>query len=173
MRRMKKKSYGNTANKARALRVNVNGVDISATPPTLDIAAGTVLGDEAVSYQSGWNEFCGACHQDFKQTGAGSGDDTALGIYGSFARHRVGMDPSLYAGTNENSWTIATLSQPSPSSDGTAANQQVMCLTCHYAHGTKATNTVTFNRADGTSTSTSSTLLRLDNRGVCQVCHNI
>ncbi len=163
----------NTANISRALRVNVNGVDISATPPDLTIT--NELADESIAYLSGWNDFCGACHQDFYQTAAGSGD-TDSGAYSTKKRHRVGMDPAGYPGVNAGSWVYASLSQPSSklplqSVDSSAANEQVMCLTCHYAHGTKAYSSITFNRTDGT-TSNSSTLLRLDERGVCEACHN-
>ncbi|MHB1421014.1 MAG: cytochrome c3 family protein [Bacillota bacterium] len=163
---------------ARALRVSgLNGVDLTLTKPTLDIPSG-VQANEAITYQSNWNEFCAACHADFKQTAAGSGDADS-GTYSTKKRHRVGMDPAAYTGTASTSWTVAALSQPSgvmplQSTDGTALNEKVMCLTCHYAHGTPKTNTVTFNRTNSTygATTASSTLLRLDNRGVCEACHN-
>jgi hypothetical protein len=160
-------SAGRRAFKTTVLAATVNPVMTVTT---------TTENDEEITYQSGWNTFCGACHEDFNQTVAGSGSDTTLGTHSQFARHRVGMDPSTYSGVNSTSWTIAGLSQPSDlmplmASDGTAATQQVMCLTCHLAHGTVKGNTVTFNRADGTTTN-SSTLLRLPNRGVCEACHN-
>lgn len=164
----------NTANTARALRVNVNGVDISATPPDLTITVGTELENESISYVKNWNAFCGTCHQDYNQTAAGSGDANS-GTWSTFKRHRVGMDPSTYPGVDMTNVILGPISQPSTqlpmqSVDGTAPNQQVMCLTCHNAHGTVKTSTVTFDRADGT-TSTSSVLLRQNERGVCETCH--
>jgi hypothetical protein len=48
------------------------------------------------------------------------------------------------------------------------------CIQCHVAHGSNATMTketlgVNF---PGTSTVEDSALLRISNRGVCQMCHN-
>jgi predicted CXXCH cytochrome family protein len=59
----------------------------------------------------------------------------------------------------------------------------VDCLTCHYAHGTTATMSGYANSAKptdpwpdtgdgGVQPTTSSALLRADNRTVCQACHN-
>jgi predicted CXXCH cytochrome family protein len=50
------------------------------------------------------------------------------------------------------------------------------CVTCHVAHGSNAAMTGTQSLAvpypDGTTTSTSSRLLKIDNRGTCQACHD-
>jgi predicted CXXCH cytochrome family protein len=49
------------------------------------------------------------------------------------------------------------------------------CLTCHVAHGTKAamgTNSSAVPKPGSTTTMLDSSLLRVDNRGVCQSCHN-
>jgi len=54
------------------------------------------------------------------------------------------------------------------------SNGAPACLTCHVAHGTSAsmgTNSSAVPLPGGTGTHDSS-LLRLDNRGVCQSCHN-
>ncbi len=49
------------------------------------------------------------------------------------------------------------------------------CLTCHVAHGSNAamngTNTSNFPYPDGTTKTNSSRLLKVDNRGTCQLCH--
>ena len=49
------------------------------------------------------------------------------------------------------------------------------CLTCHVSHGSNAamtgTNSSTFTYPDGTP-GASSRLLKVDNRGTCQVCHD-
>ena len=151
----------------RALRTTILSASLN---PQETITAATLKADETVLYTSGWNNFCGACHKDFNQQGAGSGDANS-GDYSSKKRHRVEMDPTGYAGVNTANLTSAALSQPSSMLPLQGTTKEVTCLTCHYAHGSSATNTVTFNRTNG-STSVSSTLLRLNNRGVCQACHN-
>jgi hypothetical protein len=48
------------------------------------------------------------------------------------------------------------------------------CITCHVAHGSNAAMTGyagTVSNPDGSANS-GSRLLRVDNRGVCQMCHN-
>ena len=55
----------------------------------------------------------------------------------------------------------------------TGASDWVTCNTCHFSHGTSATMegfaaNATFT---GAATNGGSALLRLDNRGVCEVCH--
>jgi predicted CXXCH cytochrome family protein len=63
------------------------------------------------------------------------------------------------------------------------ANSWLECLTCHVAHGTDSTMQGFANVASaqliepntgsgGVSPADTSALLRLDNRGVCEVCHN-
>lgn len=58
-----------------------------------------------------------------------------------------------------------------------AANDYIVCTTCHFAHGTTATM-VDGSKVGPTSLATAtgsapgnSNLLRLDNRGVCEDCH--
>ena len=50
------------------------------------------------------------------------------------------------------------------------------CTTCHVAHGSNADMSgvfsSTFTYPDGTTVSPSSRLLKLDNRGTCQACHD-
>lgn len=152
----------------RLLRRQVAG--IAVTPPEIQYQS---LGENRSTRVYGdINNFCAACHRDFNAQIAGAGDQES-GAYTRHKRHRVGMDPAGYPGINQAAWTSGYLSQPSsvlPLQNNNGANQ-VGCLTCHFAHGTYRTNSVTFNRANGT-TANSSTLLRLANRGVCQSCHN-
>ncbi|MHB1421015.1 MAG: cytochrome c3 family protein [Bacillota bacterium] len=157
----------------RAFRSSILGI---AVTPAMSMTVSS--GDESIRYESGWNEFCGACHKDFLQTNAGSGDASS-GTYSLKKRHRVDMDPGAYAGVSSTSWTRGFLSQPSiklplenNSDDGSLTQpKEVSCMTCHFAHSSTKTNTLTFNRTDG-STRSSSALLRMDNRGVCEACHN-
>jgi len=50
------------------------------------------------------------------------------------------------------------------------------CTTCHVAHGTNAEMNGTFSQArtypDGSAGGTDSRLLKIDNRGTCQACHD-
>jgi predicted CXXCH cytochrome family protein len=49
------------------------------------------------------------------------------------------------------------------------------CLTCHVAHGTRAAmgaNSSSVPKPGSTTSMLDSSLLRVDNRGVCQSCHN-
>lgn len=136
---------------SRQLLGTVNGV--AGLTPTIAVAA--PLANEVVTYTSGVDAFCSACHTDFNALAATSGD-TANGVNSSKKRHRVGMG-------------LGALTSTLP-----LQGTNVSCMTCHFAHGTSAANTVTFDRSatyNGTATSTSSTLLRLPNRGVCQECH--
>jgi hypothetical protein len=55
-----------------------------------------------------------------------------------------------------------------------SGSTNVNCLTCHVAHGSASHMTGIANSAGGQPGNTSATdsaLLRLDNRGVCQACH--
>lgn len=52
-------------------------------------------------------------------------------------------------------------SPPAINSQGNTLTPKVFCLTCHFAHGTKAVDTFTGE----------SKLKRIDNMGVCQNCH--
>ena len=157
----------------RAFRSTILGVPVA---PAMSMMVSS--GDESIRYESGWNEFCGACHQDFLQTAAGAGDVDS-GDYSSMKRHRVDMNPSDYGGVNSTSWSRGFVPQPSTklplennNDDGSLTQPQaVSCMTCHFGHSTTKTSNVTFSRTDG-STSNSSALLRLANRGVCQACHN-
>ena len=50
----------------------------------------------------------------------------------------------------------------------------LVCLTCHFAHGTdKTTSPTAWHRDDGSSpaTGSGSALLRMNNRDVCYNCH--
>jgi predicted CXXCH cytochrome family protein len=56
----------------------------------------------------------------------------------------------------------------------TASNRA--CVVCHVAHGSNAEmigpDSLAVPYPDGTTTSTSSRLLKVDNRGTCQMCHD-
>lgn len=113
--------------------------------------------------------------------------------------HRHPVDTTLVAVTTANGWgseTITSTMLPLEARPGAAVaadwtRQDYMgCLTCHRAHGTSATETgwaAAANTSNGTTTTPvrqtnpliagvnpnfTSSLLRADNRGVCERCHN-
>lgn len=118
------------------------------------------LDDEETIWSDSINAWCGACHVDYNQNAAGSGNQTS-GTYDSGKyRHRVGMAPD--AGVNKDGYDAAKLLLPLSSSGN------VTCLTCHLAHGTGVSVTGWTDPTDlGDATN-----LRMDERGVCQNCHN-
>lgn len=135
---------------------------------------------------TGLNDFCGACHGAYHVTRAGSGTDNTDDLAGnldyggdiSTFAHRMGMSYSY--GANVNPQTVGMGGFFLPLADDTAgpADDLVVCTTCHLPHGTAAQMTgFADGGPDGTgtvpgdTTATDSSLLRLDNRGVCEVCH--
>ncbi len=115
------------------------------------------------------NNFCASCHSAYHVTRASAGtDNTDDGggnlDYGaditSFA-HRVGMNYSYLGNADPEGVTLPT-GYPIPTAAG-----DVVCTTCHFAHGSSAAMTAL---ATGPNT-TDSDLLRVDNRGVCESCH--
>lgn len=140
----------------------------------------------------GMNGFCGTCHRQYL-TGSGSynhpsntaitagtpipsylfpGTQDALDGGGDIARYR-----HLTYSTSGTS--PLTLMRYASVSNNAAADPSTMsgadrfvgrsCLTCHYSHGTGAAAT---SYAAGVAPANDSALLYLDNRGVCQSCHN-
>lgn len=103
---------------------------------------------------SALNSWCAGCHTRIHATGTGTGSSTS-GDSAFAYRHRTD-------GTNISS------------SDASGAPG---CLTCHVAHGTSAamgTYSAAVPKPGGTEGSApylDSSLLRIDNRGVCQACH--
>lgn len=130
----------------------------------------TLADKEGVNYVSGLNQFCGGCHTDFNTTGVvGSGED-ANGKYSMKTRHAVGIGPGWHP------QTVLPFEGPGTWDGSKAAFAgNINCATCHRTHGTTTTNTdpgTTFNLPDSRTFTNYSHLLRLDNRAVCQQCHN-
>ena len=129
-------------------------------------------GPEVVKYNSGVNEFCGACHRDYN---AGKGSHIqAAGVYTQAYRHPVGVLGSF-------NWELP---------DGTGLKfgegnngREILCLTCHYAHGadsalwTASLNTPYWAEnvdSNGLAElSGSSSLKRIPNMGTCEACHQM
>ena len=101
---------------------------------------GTV--DESVKYLGGSISACTACHVDYAQHSGGK--------FSNGTRHDVNVK----------------VTEDYTPGDLPLENGKLVCLTCHYAHGTRVTNTA----ASGLG-STSTALKRLGNWGVCSQCH--
>lgn len=102
------------------------------------------------------SNWCARCHTRIHATGAGVGStNSGDSIYAY--RHRTD-------GTN-----VATYTVPTSTGDSTPA-----CLTCHVAHGSPAamgTYSGAVKEPGSTTVNMGSALLRIDNRGVCEACH--
>jgi len=134
----------------------------------------------SAQYKAGISSFCAACHTQYKtsmvlKAGPYPAYDSNDGN-GSVERFRHPVDAALSNGDllTGNSKTIAEnltnhteLPVEQPASGAISGSDKIICLTCHQAHGTAATA----NDKSTVAPANSATLLRLDNRGVCQDCH--
>ncbi len=127
-----------------------SGTTVTRTVYSVTDTITNPVGKEQVAWTN-IDTFCQACHWDYYQTAAGSGDSNT-GAYSSAKRHRIGMAPS------GKGYDPAKFLLP-------LEGGNVSCLTCHRVHGTSA-------QVGNKWFSGGSTLLRLDERGVCQNCHN-
>ena len=129
-------------------------VNTTPTGQTISMTIGNPASNETVTYNdNNINTFCGACHTDYLQTAHGSGGKQSGTYTTGLYRHRVGVTASFAPGYNATYLALPT-----------TTTGYVICLTCHYAHGTTA-NVSPETYANG------SNLLRMDERGVCQNCH--
>lgn len=159
--------------------------DTTWNPQTVNFAAYAIVKNasngEEVYFVSGNTEFCSACHLDYDQGNAW----VTGGVYGTSGsivtanvyKHPVTVGSVVYsvepdanhpAGLSPTSGDVLPLQYYSGAS---AADKRkaVVCETCHYAHGTYKTFNV-YLPSSGTVVSNQK-MLRLDNYGVCQSCH--
>lgn len=103
--------------------------------------------------------------------------------FGFVTRHRHPVNTELDTFLGPRALIEPTLPVATASTDTTWTDAWVDCLTCHVSHGTKTTMSGFANVADstdpvadsgsgGVDPANSSALLRLNDRGVCQDCHN-
>jgi len=157
----------------RILKTEVNGIEIQ-----VDQVDETAKDYDTEQWSAGMSSFCAACHGAYHETAAGVGSDLDAQLYSGGFTHRVDM-PYTYR-NNENPETIGftdsfgiTVRVPLAQSGPDPDDNLVVCTTCHISHGSSA---VMFGNADqgglpGDTAANDSALLRLDNRGVCQACH--
>jgi predicted CXXCH cytochrome family protein len=143
---------------------------------------------------AGW---CGACHvQYMNDTGAeptwGAAADVNEGYdsldgFGAAVRHRHPVNVPLTNFLGQRSLIVTDNPLPLLHDAANVATQDssdwIDCMTCHVAHGSSVTMEGYANVADstnpdpdsgtgGVSPTGSNALLRMNNRGVCEVCHN-
>ncbi|GAB4258189.1 cytochrome c3 family protein [Thermincola ferriacetica] len=110
---------------------------------------------KVTSYQKGVNAYCAACHTDYNSNSA----QTETGTFSKAFRHKIVQ--GLKAGMIGE-----------PDANGTP-NANMVCLSCHYAHGTD--NSIMKDARDQQGVSTdvnaSSALKRYYNMAVCYKCH--
>ncbi|HSK46749.1 MAG TPA: cytochrome c3 family protein [Coriobacteriia bacterium] len=146
---------------------------------------GTPGAENTAKGMTGW---CSGCHTTYNEE---SGTYNAGDGFGLVTRHRHPVNSQLdeYAGPDANLMVIDKLplahDLPEGSAEPTATKSDwIECLTCHRAHGTSAImtgyaaeksnisgdeiNDFITTGIDGEP----SALLRNDNRGVCEACHN-
>ncbi len=140
-------------------------------------------------YKEGIADFCIACHTQYKNGmqlfgGLPNPSDpyNAGDGQGSVARFRHAIDRRLgdhgadsgIKGNGTSVWSnmmsnvVLPVEQPTVYNINPGQDDEITCLTCHQSHGTAATMSTNATVLPANS----STLLRLNNRGVCQDCHN-
>ncbi len=139
----------------------------------------------------GISAWCAACHTQYN-TGAvgntGTGPYDANDGFGQVTRHRHPVNVSLSNFLGPRSLIVTDNPLPLAHSPADASTQDasdwIDCLTCHVGHGSNAVMTGYANIADATNIEPNSgsgsvppddgnALLRRNNRGVCEVCHNM
>jgi predicted CXXCH cytochrome family protein len=169
----------------RIIPTTVNGVGVAVAQ--VDEGAATKDYDDENWSGVGMNDFCAACHSAYHVTQADAGSIAA----GAKIAAQYGNDTSTWAhrvGMLWNESGKSGISNPETAGfddDGAGPNPPVylplsdnttvICTTCHLPHGSSATMTAG-GPADGAgvpgeTSATENALLRLDNRGVCEVCH--
>ncbi len=163
----------------RIIKATVNGVAVSVD----QVDEGAAKDYDTEQWGAGMSNICAACHVAYHETGADVGHDTTNQAYGGGFTHRVDMpwngdaltDPLIGMGTN-NPETVGFGGYTLPLAESGTADR-VVCMTCHLPHGTSAQMTGFADPAfdpsgpQGPIPAGDSSLLRLDNRGVCEVCH--
>ncbi len=152
----------------RILKATVNGNAVAVAQ--VDEGAGKDYDTE--QWGTGQSNICAACHGAYHKTALGQGSI----LDGTTYTHRIGMSYAYGANANPETVGMGGLFLPLAQ---TGAGDTVACQTCHLPHGTSsqmtgwAAGTYDPDGAGplGPIPSGDSALLRLNNRGVCEVCH--
>lgn len=128
--------------------------------------AGYVADYTNPKYRLGLGDWCTGCHSTYHQTDSLTANNfNAEDGQGAVRRFRHKMNTPITGGAYN---LTTSLPLEDPSGNGASADDQVFCLSCHFAHGT---NTNMTGQAANVAPANDSALLRLDNRGVCENCH--
>lgn len=163
----------------RIIKEVVNGTAVSVA----QVDEGPTKDYDTEQWGAGMSSFCGACHFAYYEFAAAVGQSTQNQHSGGGFTHRIDMpwngdsltDPDIGLGS-VNPETVGFSGYTLPLAE-TGTVDRVVCTTCHFAHGTSAQMVgyadPTYDPAGhvGPIPAGDSSLLRLDNRGVCEVCH--
>ena len=154
----------------RILNEEVNGVAITVEQVDED-----AKDYDTEQWGAGTSELCAACHTSYHETAANVGSDESVQDYGGGFTHRVDM-PYHYR-SNDNPETVGFTDTYGDNVRvpvaQTGSGDLVVCMTCHLPHGSSASMDGIADGAGvpGETSATDSALLRLDNRAVCEACH--
>lgn len=148
----------------RIINATVNGVAVSVQ----QVDEGVAKDYDTEQWGTGQSSFCAACHNSYHKTLAGQGSTLDNGTY----THRIDMANAPAVETVGFGGYTLPLGE-------TGTQNRVVCQTCHLPHGTSAamsgfaSGTYDPDGAGpmGPVPAGDSSLLRIDNRGVCEVCH--
>ena len=154
----------------RILKTEINGYDI-----LVEQVDENAKDYDTEQWGQGTSSLCAACHLAYHETAAGVGHSLANQDFGGGFTHRVDM-PYQYR-NNQNPETIGFtdaygVNVRVPLAES-GVYDRVVCMACHFPHGSSATM---LGNADdgglpGETSAGDSALLRLDNRAMCEACH--
>ncbi len=137
--------------------------------------------DDMDTEEKEMSAFCGQCHSRYVHDPnngaltAGSVENTLDSLY--VYRHLSTDRPTACFGPCHDFSGNRAMNRAGPRWGGNYMNHNVECMTCHVAHGSSAqmtgfaTGTFDPSGALGPVMAGDSSLLRVDNRGVCELCH--
>jgi predicted CXXCH cytochrome family protein len=157
--------HGSTNYRIIKTTVNGNAVVVAQVDDTLPADKDY----DTEQWSTGQSNVCAACHVSYHETVANVGSNLAAQTYGGGYTHRVDMAYNYGGNANPETvgYTDALAVNVKVPLAQSGAGDIVVCQTCHLPHGTNATMTTLADNGP----STDSALLRLDNRGVCEACH--
>ncbi len=154
----------------RILKTEVNGV-----PVQVDQVDENNKDYDTEHWGDGTSDLCAACHIAYHETAPNVGSDLNAQDYPGGYTHRIDMsynyrnndNPETIGFTDSTGTTVRVPLALSGSGD------LVVCMTCHLPHGSSATmfGNAAQGGLPGETAVDDSALLRLDNRAVCQACH--
>lgn len=155
-------------NNYRLLKSSINTSNIGEIEAYAANDTGTSVSDpvsgmnllEKGRYVNNMNEFCAQCHSIFE---VGEGAASSKGEGQLHYLHPVGVDMTY---TSSNGSGQLTLDTKLPLS----ASNQILCLTCHFAHGTPVADN-SIQASNYIANNNSSMLKRRANQAVCEDCH--